>query len=684
LGQLAWSLFAASFVAGACGNKDDAPPTTTGGTGIPGAGGKSFFGGGGKAGKGGTSGEAGSGATAGVDETGQGGEAGQPAVDPKTPVVTITSPVALTDPNAKGVITDTDIDVVCTVVQSTAPGSLPVDRASVVIQMLDSDGNAVPTSDNSTSTTYAATPTANDNEYSAHVLMNKVPDNGKVGFTCTASDSSRQRLFASSTITTFVDHGPLVTIGEPAADSAHRLNGTLDVDFTVAASLLASNDKNAAVSKVTLEVQGVPFDLTQQKDTYTASVALSDPTLFATTPSGDTPITIHAIDKRGAGRVESYSFKVDGDGPEIAIMSPANSDVVGGRVPLVFTVTDAISGVDQKSVDVILNDVDNYYGEGGEWSVLGDVYTFKFDSTQIKESKAQATINIRARDLAGNDAPGESWLLYIDNMPPIVDLDPPHVRAYTKSSTDVTCSTSFDPLGIARNDLDATNSRFAFLRALVWEETNYVTGQMFVKYAGTDDSTVKIYIQPHTDQPFLINNPKDPDLGCDDIDDSVVTANNFIQLTPVPPTGAATFEADDPNAYPPIATDGCIFGTAASEAPKLCLNQSSDLSIVIAHVSPERPPAVYALGPLVGEACTGIDWEIGAHADEGWVCLAGRAVDKAGNIGVSKPLRLCYDDPATPFVPDCMTGSTPPSCTDGCTLPPSFPGSYPGDAYVRQ
>jgi hypothetical protein len=57
------------------------------------------------------------------------------------------------------------------------------------------------------------------------------------------------------------------------------------------------------------------------------------------------------------------------------------------------------------------------------------------------------------------------------------------------------------------------------------------------------------------------------------------------------------------------------------------------------------------------------------------VCLAARALDAVGNIGISRPLRVCYDDPLTAFVPACKSDDEPPpSCTDGCALPPAFEG----------
>jgi len=105
------------------------------------------------------------------------------------------------------------------------------------------------------------------------------------------------------------------------------------------------------------------------------------------------------------------------------------------------------------------------------------------------------------------------------------------------------------------------------------------------------------------------------------------------------------------------------------------------MSRVIEHTMPTMTPTpvVFASGNNEDVECTGTDWEHATQAPgEGWICLAVRAEDLAGNIGVSRPLRLCYDDSSTGSVPDCFldpVANPPPTCTDGCTLPPAFPDS---------
>jgi len=677
--RVVWGLCFGGVAAVACGKSDRQP--FQGSADMPGGANRTSTVGGsaglGSVGQGGAGEEGGTGVGA------TGGETGEPGA----PIVTITSPVGVAGPNDAGVLVEPTLDVTCKVEKGPGSASMEVAPESITVQMLDGDGNVVYADKEAGITTFATTATGTPDEYVAHLILTKVPDNGRISFVCSASDTSNPPLVGSDTVESFVDHGPIITLEDPVDKSAHALLKALRVAFTVEEAPVAKGDKGSKIDKVTLDVGGVDFtgDLTETDGVYETSVNLADGAVFAITPAGDFPITIHASDKRRptADRVGSFSVEVDGEGPSITINSPPKDATVGGRVPLLFDVTDAISGVDQQSVVVTLNQVDHYYGEDGEWTTNGDHYVFKFDSTQIEGSEAQASINIRAKDLAGNDSPGESWLVYLDNVPPIVDLDPPNIRLWKKSGADYDCSASFDPLGVALGDLAQTQSRFAFMRALVWEETNYVEGQKFVQYSGTVESSVRIYIQPDVTAPMLVNNPGDADPDCDDIDETALKTLEFFHLTALQPTGDASFSTDDPANFPPLADfPGCI-QLASADPPHLCLNQRSDLTKVIAHQAEERPPAIFALDPTNGEACTGLDFELGSKAEEGWVCVVGRAVDNAGNIGVSRPIRLCYDDPATSFTPDCMTGSTPPDCTDGCTLPTAFPGTLE-DAFVFQ
>ncbi|HXK19673.1 MAG TPA: hypothetical protein VNG33_17805, partial [Polyangiaceae bacterium] len=123
----------------------------------------------------------------------------------------------------------------------------------------------------------------------------------------------------------------------------------------------------------------------------------------------------------------------------------------------------------------------------------------------------------------------------------------------------------------------------------------------------------------------------------------------------------------------PLAADlGCTTQDGVL-SPKLCPNHDSDMRFVPFNVALAEP-FVYVVGtPNPNDAsCDGIDLAfLPQNQPAGWVCVAARAVDNAGNIGISPPLRICVDDAAAQTHPDCATMSmVPPSCTDGCTPPP--------------
>jgi hypothetical protein len=76
------------------------------------------------------------------------------------------------------------------------------------------------------------------------------------------------------------------------------------------------------------------------------------------------------------------------------------------------------------------------------------------------------------------------------------------------------------------------------------------------------------------------------------------------------------------------------------------------------------------------DACSGQAWAnlLTEHIKgEGWGCLAVRAVDNVGNVGVSPAIRICFNRNDGGPEP---CADPPPSCMDDCTPPPSFPEGY--------
>lgn len=690
LGQLAWGLFAASFVAGACGNKDSGAPPRDPATGS-GTGGKSQYGVGGTG--------SGSGGKAGAEQmtAGEGGMAGETGssagdgntagttTDPLAPVIHLTSPKALTDPNDPAVIVADEVDALCTVTKSTARGSVSVDSATVVLQSLDAGGNVVEM--------VPGTPTDNDNEYTGHFITTKITDNGRMSFACLASDSARPPHTASDKVDTFIDHGPKISAVAPplrtgeTALFATAVTDPLHVAFTVDELPVAKGDKGAAVGDVSVTVGGKPFKLTQSNGQYTATVHLDDMTIFSLTPDGDQKIVIVASDKRSPEVATSqlaYDFIVDGTGPVITIESPKAGDVKSGRVQFVIKIADAQSGVDPLSVVATINNKDYRYADTDpSWSydVPSDTFTFTFDTTQIENSVAQATLHVAASDKVGNKST-QSVTMQLDNVPPIVDLDPFPIRM---ADTSASCTLAFDPVGpAAASDLQVVRD-FQTFRSLVWEETNHASGQTTGIAAGADLNSVRIYLQPNIGQGLLMDTNDDG--LCDAIDTQDAKTGADLPSLPMhglTPQGVAFFgieSQEDASLVQLFPMPGnCNYVTASAEVmspPFLCPPANdSDMTLVIPWDIDHTVPAIFGLDPIMGRTCTGYGWEIRSVVSEGWICAAATAKDNNGNVGISAPIRLCYDDGVDP-PPDCLSSdgitadaASAPSCIEDACVPP--------------
>jgi hypothetical protein len=591
----------------------------------------------------------------------EGGDIGD-VTEPGAPEIEVTSPEALDDPADGEVIVTPEVDVVCHVEKSTLGGAMPVDKSSVTIDMLDADGKVVES--------MAATPTEVTDEYSAHFFLTAIEDNGRVSFRCSARDTSLPAKSASTVIHTFVDKGPTIQVVEPSPKSAHALMGAVRFEFDVTPAPLTDDDDGADVGEVTLETNGVPIRVTTNDgETYQAFVDYADQDVFTDIPNGEVPVIIRASNARSpeaAVREEVYSFVVDGEGPAISIESPRNEDVVGGQVQVRFSVDDVLSGVDPDTLVLELNGKEYHYGEGGTWSRMGDNdYVFLFDSVQAeKDSKIQATVTIRATDEVGNMSEGESLIVYLDNVAPIVDLDPPPVFQEKKPAPNTEsgryCSLMFDPVGtFSANDLQTVLDVHR-MRALVLDRTNTAPGQTIAYFSGQNPESVYLYLQADPDEPLLIDS--DHNGRCDEL---IETRNDlpFQHLNGIKSQGSAWYGTAEDGAVPPT---GCDYEGVGEPEP-LCYPEN-DMARVVGWAPEPSIPAIYGIGDqAVEEACTGTDWEIGQFVEEGWFCVAARAEDDVGNVGISPPLRLCYDDGAGD-PPDCDEASAP-TCTDGCTIP---------------
>jgi hypothetical protein len=673
-------------LAAACSSSDKAGVfTPTGGSGgSPGGTGNHAGGKSGSAGKGGSVGAAGESGSAGVEE--QGGQAG--ATDtPSTPrpVVTVTSPSAVSDPNVGPVLVGDQasypVTVLCTAHASVEPNAQPLKNDSVTISLLDSSGVAQHVA--------KASPTANAGEFSATFdlgagPMSDAPTSGKISFECSASDTATPASVGTGTVSTLLDHGPTITVFHPAVASKNPLT-QLGVDFSVTPTLLATGDAQADISAVTLSLDGINQTLptADVNGHYTLTVDLTDRTLFPVPPTGaGVSIVITAANKRkpkSATANDTYQVVIDGTPPVAVITSPAADSVVGNDITLKFSVSDDLTGVVPTSVYVLLNQQKYFYPgtDTAGWTKDGaNNFTFTFPSNYIPDPKVQGSPSVWATDGAGNASGGVSINFYLDTTPPLVDLDPKPLRERTTVASVSSCSDPFDPLGGAAND-QSTVLDAARFRAFVWDQTNTQLNldPTQYHYAKIDPTSVVVYA--------LLNDPAAPvpllksSTGSGKCDTLNITAAKVQTLNPITPAGTPNFTTDSANAIAGI----CGVKTSAGSAA-LC-DGSSDLSVALEHVGPNglADPAIFGSGGL----CTGNQWILpnAVASKDGWLCLVAKATDKVGNVGFSRPLRVCLDAAdanGTGFVgtPACTDPNTspPPSCTDGCTVPPQVDLTY--------
>jgi hypothetical protein len=580
------------------------------------------------------------------------------------------SPPAATDPNTDEVLVEDEVTVKCVVEADSANAA--VDPSSVRIRALDANGVVVLGLDEKPMNV-AGVPTGETNEFGTTFALATVPT-GVVSFQCSARGVT-SNVSGSASVTSLVDHGPSIIAKLPEVDSPHALNGVMAVEFQVLPAPVTAADTEATVASVVLHVAGEPVVATedaQNKGTYRASIDFNDKTIFEEPPSEHSFISIEATNARTpfpGGNGISYPFIVDGTGPTISVTSPPANSAVNGDTVISFSVADSGVGVDLDSVEIKLAGTTvSYEANNPAWTHGGNSFTYKFNTGTLDGVQSQIDVRVEATDAVGNPAVGANRLLYLDDKAPWLDLDPGNARAKT---SDDKCSASFDPLGRALNDLDITTARNSLFRALVYDQTNFGSGQNVAYMAGTDRDSVQVYVQPNPAVPLLVD--KSGDGKCDALDtDGLETSS----LKAVPKGG--TFVTGQDGGVSPLPAGICTLSNPPATPPKTMCSDSSDMTTVVQHeiATGGDEPVVYARGDLPAAECTGTTWDLGVipgigTSQTGWICLAASAKDRKGNEGISRPLRICYAPDGAQ--PPCTTGAPPPSCADNCTPPDPYP-----------
>ncbi len=652
------AILAAVATSAGCGKSDERPPTVIANPDDGGAGN-----------------EGGSG-----NEGGAAGNGGAADNDPN-PQVRMLAPEPLSDLEEGEPLTGSTLVAICKAVPGAESEADEIEQSAVLLELLG-DGELLlsqPADAGDETDTFQTT-----------FLLTDVPP-GPITVRCTATSGETPILTGTAEVESFLDKGPAIEVMTPVADDAYSLRTPLSFDFSVTESELTEDDSGATIESVTVRVDGREIDDLGNPDdagTYSFEVDLEDATIFNPLPTGESAIQIVATNARGVSARAEYFVLIDGTPPTIA--ATPLPEVVGGKVTLQFTASDEGSGVDASTVLVTINSRQFYYdpAETERWSYdpASGSFFFVFDEGDLAASTVQASITIDAKDQAGNSTTeppqlrGASLLVYLDNQPPIVSLDPPSMREGYVEDNVKYCSNTFDPVGDASPNDGETVTATTIFRALVWDWANGAEEDDVVYYAQTDPASVRLFMQDELDTPLLIDRTDDG--VCDDIN-SEVTSNpvRYLELVAMPEVGAPPYQTqaedleDDPSPIPANLSD-CTYKGDADPPDQLCPQQESEMTRIIRHTSSAGEPVIYAINPDFGDLeCTGRYWELGAVVDreqaEGWLCLAVRASDNVHNVGVSRPLRVCYDDPRTTHVPDCVGAplTEAPSCTDGCTPP---------------
>jgi hypothetical protein len=623
--------------------------------------------------------------------------------------------VSLTAPTAGAVILGNRATVVCHA-EANPTTSSPI--VQVTIDITDGSGRRIEV---------ASAGAISSTEWSATLAIDAL-QNGSAAVSCLAIAADTNASGATNVV--LVDLGPRATVVQPIVGQA--MHGNINVDFFVSPDPIATPDSGAAVVSVTAAIAGKTLTLTQPTPGhYQATVGASDTTIFDQPLDGPQTLRVVAIDQRGATRSVQVVFIVDNEPPAIRLVAPLQGDLVGGVITVTAEITDD-NGVDRPSVVAVIGNGPDTLAAFALATSDGTTYTGQYDTKQLRAIVERMfgpnyqvvfpTISVRARDLPGNEG-SVGYEVKMDYTPPLVSLNPPKLREARVNTNNglLECSLAFDPLGLdSTTDAQAVTQLSEF-RARIADRGNSgpSTSSVVVYAAGVDPATVQLFVLDNTDAAVGVGDAllvdTDGDGVCDDINPMLVPTTTpsmatdalALNLVPVLPQGKSFFDIDAagyagyPGCNPPANPD--------QTPPQALCPLSSGLQRTIA--SPlDKGPQIWGITATDHNSCLGLPFDqVANNIHDGWACVAVRAADRLGNVGISPPLRVCFDHdgnqsdgcPALPtyrsgidvpgsdpVIPagnpgaiDC-TGTyyraTPntPARTDPnlpCTLPPNFP-----------
>lgn len=495
---------------------------------------------------------------------------------------------------------------------------------------------------------------------------------------------------SNSAATNFTrDPGPTITFSSPAEDGRYKGSVTirLRVEGTPQGKNVTSFELRIGQLKLNLKETKLRDDPTELYE-HTGLIAFDDP-VFSIPLSGKQVLTATATNNNGATTTVQRTFEIDDVGPSITAVSHAAGDLLGGVIQIEAQVDDP-AGVLESSVRVIIgNNLNQRQVQLTPKPGAVNSYSGQFDTRTLASNMLWPVMSFRAADKLGNESTLD-FEVGVDNGQPIVSFDPPtDYYVAKKDDKDTVCSYPIDPVGDdAASDLEAV-PQIVTLRARVEDQGNgsTVPSAEWVPVAKLDPQSVKLYVLDDTSKPIVIDTTGDG--FCDAINPEIVPLAGgplpgqavAVKLVAVPSAGSAPFlppqgfTAPLPGVCNDWGTDSdepdelCATTGAPATAPGYAKRAVKPLTYVPLDDNDPQRPALWVPGPVVSGdkfRCAGLPFDFVANSIQpGWVCVAGEARDQLGLLGVSKPMRLFYDDKLTSYQKDLppTSGGTPPNCT---------------------
>ena len=272
---------------------------------------------------------------------------------------------------------------------------------------------------------------------------------------------------------------------------------------------------------------------------------------------GEQILTVRAKNKNGTESVVTRKFVSDSKGPTITEATPKDGDLVGNVITISAEVTDPAGVLASSVVAVFAN------GPGTEYTIPLNAAGRRAprrrrtapSSTpgccRSGRTRCSPTLSFRASDSLGNESLLTN-VVWLDNRPPLAELDPPDMRMLAKNEGGVyACSWPFDPVGTDAADDGDIVPQIVDIRARIEDQGNEpLSGTPnYIPISGVD--AAQLLILDDTSQPLVVNtNPvakgnRKADTLCDAINPLLVpttrpmTAKDalLVTLTPIPPAG---------------------------------------------------------------------------------------------------------------------------------------------------